>query len=190
MTIFEVLSDDPEGECPPLASGLPEMFPMPNEIRWLESDGFDPLGAWGGHGHYFSGACRYPAAGRKLKIWELLKLYRRTWMLMLTTRNTGDTDIDSPINDELIRHADYVDAYDTRFTGRYDLYSAAHYKDGLLQLLKQFVQEEKPPLEKLDVAGIEKMQAGEARMTRDVPRSSKTPGRAGALIMPRTSSRK
>ena len=164
-TVFEVFSDNPEGKCPPLASGLPEMIPMPNETKWLESDGFDPLGGWGGFGHYFSGCCRYPAVGRKLKIWELLKLYRRKWMLMLTNRNTGDTDIDSPVNDELIRHADYVDAQDSFFTGRYDLYSASFYRDGQLRLLKKFMMEKRPPLKLLNLSEIEKIESGNTCMS-------------------------
>ena len=68
-TVFEVLSDDPNGPCPPLASGLPEFLSIPNEIKFLEESAFDPWSDLGGVSHYYSIDLRYPAIAEKFQSW-------------------------------------------------------------------------------------------------------------------------
>ncbi|MBP5182618.1 MAG: hypothetical protein J6331_06285, partial [Lentisphaeria bacterium] len=46
--VFEILPEDPNAVPPPVASGLPFLLSMNNEIFNLESDAFDPLSGWGG----------------------------------------------------------------------------------------------------------------------------------------------
>ncbi len=137
--IFEVLSEDPEALCPPLASRLPVMISMPNELKYIESDAFDPWSEIGGFAHYYCAVTRYAVPAMAAEIWKLLPLYRRKWMLMLTERNSADLDIDSPRNAGLLKKADYVDCHDLYYSGRYDLFNKGYYKKAQLGLLREFV---------------------------------------------------
>ncbi|MBO4302984.1 MAG: hypothetical protein J6A21_00175 [Lentisphaeria bacterium] len=149
VEIFEVLPEDPAGPPPPLASGLPMMISMNNEIKNLESDGFDPLGGWGGMGHYYTLVMRYPLVGGRLKIWELLKVYHRKWHLMLTRRNAGDFSLENEFNRELIRHADFLDKDVPEWEshiGSLFLYRRDCHCGPFLEIFKEFLLKKKPPL--------------------------------------------
>ena len=158
IVIFEVLSEDPEALCPPLASRLPVMISMPNELKYIESDAFDPYSEVGGFAHYYSAATRYAVPALAVELWKLLSLYRRKWMLMLTERNSGDRDIDSPRNAELLKKADYVDCHDLYYSGRYDLFNKGFYKKAQLGLLREFVATSPDPFKVLDVKKIEEIE--------------------------------
>ncbi|MFA6928753.1 MAG: hypothetical protein WCT05_00390 [Lentisphaeria bacterium] len=157
FTVFEVLSDDPNGPCPPLAAKLPFLLAMPNEIKYLEDDPFNPYGDFGGCGHYFSAVSRYPVVAGKLKIWDLLRVYRRKWLLMLTARNAGNSSLAEPQNRELMKHCDLIDCNDERLYGRYDLFSRAWYKGYVMELLIVFVKERKPSFQRIQLADLEKL---------------------------------
>ncbi|MBO5760241.1 MAG: hypothetical protein J6S53_01720 [Lentisphaeria bacterium] len=160
VEVFEVLPEDPDGLPPPLASGLPVMLSMNNEIKNLQSDAFDPLGGWGGMGHYYTLVMRYPYIGAKLKIWELLKVYHRKWHLMLTRRNCGDFSLENETNRELIRHADFLDKdvpeWESK-NGSIFLYRRDCHCGPLLRLLKEFLIKNKITLRLTTPALIDKM---------------------------------
>ena len=157
FTVFEVLSNDPNGPCPPLASGLPFMLAMPNEVKYLEEDPFNPYGDFGEGGHYYCAVNRYPIVAGKLKIWELLRVYRRKWFLMLTRRNTGNTSVDSPENRALLKNCDLVDCHDEYHLGRYDLYSKTWYKGYIMEVLIKFVREKRQNFKVIKLADLEKL---------------------------------
>lgn len=142
-TVFEVLSDDPEGPCPPLASGLPELVSMPNEIKYLEESAFDPWSARGGVSHYYSIDMRYPAIGDKLQVWRGDHLYRRKYWTWLTKRNTGDIDPDSPGNRRRMLTADYVCTYPLgkHREGRFDFAQTKFYTRYQLTILEDYIRE-------------------------------------------------
>ncbi|MBO5761865.1 MAG: hypothetical protein J6S53_10035 [Lentisphaeria bacterium] len=155
--VFEILPEDPDAVPPPVASGLPFMLSMNNEVYNLETDAFDPLSGWGGAGHYYSMVMRYPIIGKKLKIWEILKVYHRKWFLMLTGRNTNDTTL-SESNKELIRHADYVDIGAKEFglsDGSPYLFRTQIYFGVILEFLRDFLKEHKVKCKKLTIKDVE-----------------------------------
>ncbi|MBQ6914089.1 MAG: phosphodiester glycosidase family protein [Kiritimatiellae bacterium] len=150
-TVFEVLSDDPDGPCPPLASGLPVFVSMPNEIKFLEESAFDPWGRLGGAAHYYAIDMRYPQTGVDLHVWDADHLYRRKWFTTVMDRNTGDIDSKSDRNRLIIRKADYLGLYvpGKHREGRFDLTFPHFYKDRQFQILKEYLAERRPALKLL-----------------------------------------
>ena len=143
FAVFEVLPDDPNGPCPPLASGLPQFVSMPNEVKVLEQSAFDPWGDLGGVAHYYSVDNRYPAVGNALEVWRLLPLYRRQWWCWNWSRNSDRLDPDSDYVKDLIRHADVYDGSisDAHRKARRDLGVVSCYNNAQLGFLKEFVKE-------------------------------------------------
>ena len=141
--IFEVLPDDPNGPCPPLASGLPQFVSMPNEIKYLEQNAIDPWGDVGGVAHYFSVDNRYPLVGKGLEIWRLMPIYRRLWWCWNWNRNSDRLDIRSDFNKDCIRHANVYDGNleCEQRQGRFELGVVGFYRNDQLKLLKEFVKE-------------------------------------------------
>lgn len=139
--VFEVLSGDPGAPSPPEASGLPLLFSIPNEIKYLETDAFDPRAEEAGYMHYIGMSCFYPEYGRKKRIWELLGIYRRKWLLSITSRTTpGDLSIEG--NSDIIKHCDYLQIpSDDTPHGRYELWQREMYRGKLLELLIEFFRE-------------------------------------------------
>ncbi len=142
-TVFEVLSDDPEGPCPPLVSGLPELVSMPNEIKYLEESAFDPWSELGGVSHYYSIDMRYPAVGDKLRVQDADHVYRRKYWTWLVSRNTNDTDPFSPANQRRMKQADYVCTYmpGKHREGRIDLAQSKFYVGYQLSVLEDYIRE-------------------------------------------------
>ena len=149
--IFEVLSAKPDGPCPPLASGLPVFVSMPNEMKHLEQNAFDPWAAFGGIGHYYAIDNRYPKVGEELEIWRLLSLYRRKWWCWNSDRNSGDADSYGTWARQLMKHADFYGGTDARRYGlcRYELGARWHYVAEQLRMLRDYVVECRPNLKGL-----------------------------------------
>ena len=150
-TVFEVLSDDPNGPCPPQASGLPVFMCVPNELKYREEGAFDPWSDRGGASHYYTIDDYYPVVGVHKRVWELLPIYRRQWWAQTSYRNAGDDDPYDTFNTDIIRHADYVYLRDLRNNprARYDFTQVASYKEGQLRILKEFADLRKPPFKVL-----------------------------------------
>ena len=143
QAIFEVLPDDPDGPCPPLASGLPLLLAMPNEFRYYEQNAFDPWAEFGGAGHYYALDTRYPKVGNELELWRLLPVYRRAWWCWNWARNSDQLDMFSDFNKDILRHARYFGGVDKNLNwlGRYELGCLSFYKGHQLQLLREFLHE-------------------------------------------------
>ena len=162
-TIFDVLSDDPEGPCPPLASKLPVLISMPNETKYLESNCFDPWNEFCGMGHYYTGDNRYPLIGTDLQVHRLLDLYRRRWFCWVWGRNSGDKDMFNEYNRNIMRNAWYFGGSDNRYSNssRYDFNLFSYYRGSQLKILRDFVAEKNPPLKLLTLEKIDQYIAEE-----------------------------
>lgn len=147
-TIFEVLPEQDGGPCPPLVSGLPTFVSMPNEIRDLEESAFDPWSDLGGISHYYAIDQRYPKVGMRLKVWEADHFYSRKWFTTALERNTDDLDPESPANQEMFRHVDYLGFYPPGKPreGRFDLTLAHFYIKEQFAILKDYLMDRKWPL--------------------------------------------
>lgn len=157
ITIFEVLSDDPEGPCPPLESGLPLLISMPSEIKYLENNVFDPWNDYCGMGHYFTGDSRYPAIGARLQLHRLLAIYRRRWFVWSWVRNTDNYDMYNDFNQDLMRNAWYFGGSDNHYSNssRYDFNVFYYYKGSQLQKLRDYTAEKNPPFKLLTLEKID-----------------------------------
>ncbi len=104
---FEVY-DAESGVCPPLASGLPFMFSMNNEQKWLERNAFDlwnPMPSCD-FGHYIACATNTPVEAEKLEVWRYLKLFGRQWFVWLAIRTCDDYL--SEKHKVVLKNADYI----------------------------------------------------------------------------------
>ena len=167
-TVFEVISDDPEGPCPPLASKLPFLVSMPNEVKFLEESSFDPDAEFGGCvPHYYAAAELYPAVGNSRRIWERLKPFRRKWFCWSWKRNTDDLDMYDDFNMGLMRHADVFGGFDNRTGYRYERGVMSYYKNDLLRALRDFVKERRPPLKRLTAERMDALVARDEPISYD-----------------------
>lgn len=132
---FEIM--DPEGKrpCPPLASGLPELYALHSDYN-SSTDGFDPwLGKDVNLGHYLSGNTFQPQVARRHRIWNLVHLYQRKWLCWLDTRTLPEPDIEA--NFDLLEHADLAYLFK-----RIDLWKPDSYQGRVLDALKRFAHEQ------------------------------------------------
>ena len=139
---FEVMPASPNAPIAPQASGLPVMFNMPNEITGLETDTFDP---WHGISddvaHYTAISCFYPDFARTNRIWDVVRLYGRTWFVWITTRTTDRPGWEK--HADIIAECDYLctpenpaDSAVFRYLARPECYVG-----DILEVLRQFVRD-------------------------------------------------
>lgn len=155
--VFESLPDDPNGPCPPLASGLPTLYAVPNEIKYLETSPLDPWADFGGMGHYYTILEVYPAPGLAKCVDRFVPLYRRKWWTHLGGRNMAQKTLEDPEVREIMRRADLVEAVGPKGNSlnRFDFAFRSAYNGEQLQLLRGYVAERRPPLKVLTLAGID-----------------------------------
>jgi len=129
---FEIMSDDPAAPCPPLASGLPDLIPMITDYA-TATNSFDP---WVGQGvdaaHYLANSTHHILPARKNRIWDLVHLYRRRWVLELHQRMTPERDPER--NADVVPHADRV-----WWNQRHDLWRG-YYDKVVIEALVKFLQ--------------------------------------------------
>ena len=156
VTVFEVLSDDPNGQSPPLASRLPEFVCMPNETKYLETDAFDPWSDGWGASHYYTTINRYPTIAEMTRIWELLPLYRRKWFCCSWPRNMKLVDIRDERNRELIRRCDVFGGEENGTPPQgYEFQRYKEYTGLKLGILRDYLDERRPPLKVLTRARLD-----------------------------------
>lgn len=131
---FEVLSDDPDAPCPPVASGLPRLHP--NILSGIENNHFHP---WSPSvvdtAHYNSGGNNYFKVAKPWRAWDALHVYRRQWLYFLWSRFFDDTRLE--VNQKEITSADAC--LNTRH--RLDLWGIDNYRDpDVFNALLEFVQ--------------------------------------------------
>ncbi|MBR5157775.1 MAG: hypothetical protein IKW59_08425 [Clostridia bacterium] len=106
--VFEVFNKDTD-DIPALKSGLPFVFSMANEIKWLKRNAFD---LWNPkHScdsvHYITCVTDTPTEAETRKTWELTKSFKRKWYVWLAPRTCRDYD-DYEKHKETLKHADYI----------------------------------------------------------------------------------
>ena len=105
---FEVFNEDTD-EIPALKSGLPFLFSMANEIKWLKRNAFD---LWNPKPscdsvHYISCVTDTPIEAETRKTWELIKPFKRKWFAWLAPR-TCRNYADAEAHRGTIENADYL----------------------------------------------------------------------------------
>lgn len=122
--VFEVY--DPESDVSPaVASGLPYVFSMPNEIKWLSRNTFDfwnPMASCDVE-HYISCVTDTPHEARAKQVWKTIKPFKRDWFLWLQRRTTRDWSIEN--NRDLVSNCDYI--YYRSTTERSDMHWFKNY---------------------------------------------------------------
>ncbi len=130
---FEVLSADPAAPSPPEASGLPDLIPdIPDYAT--ETGAFDP---WVGRGvnaaHYLANSCHQVLPARRDRIWDVVHLYRRKWVVELHRRMTPQKEPEQ--NQDVLPHADRI-----YWNQRHDLWHGGYDRvvmDALLKFLRR-----------------------------------------------------
>ncbi|MCR5263804.1 MAG: hypothetical protein K6D94_08025, partial [Clostridiales bacterium] len=105
---FEVY--DPSGErCAPIESGLPFLFSMPNEQKYLDRDAFDLYNPAPDCDmeHYYSASGMPGDIGMKKRIWETNSIFGRKWYVWDSWHRTLTKEEFSEYGEELIRRSDY-----------------------------------------------------------------------------------
>ena len=104
---FEVF-DKNSSVNPAVASGLPYIFSMPNEQKWLMRNAFDlwnPMPSCDSV-HYFSCITDTPIEARTREVWKLSRSFKRDWFAWVGPRTTRDYNPDNNI--DIIENADYI----------------------------------------------------------------------------------
>ena len=150
---FEVFNEDTD-EIPALKSGLPFLFSMANEIKWLKRNAFDlwnPKPSCDGI-HYISCVTDTPIEAETRKTWELIKPFKRKWFAWLAPR-TCRNYADAKSHRGTLENADYLfyalppkgktkRCQFTQFPLRSDHWSFITTKSGFHQeMLKDFLNE-------------------------------------------------
>ncbi len=133
---FEVMSADPAAPSPPEASGLPDLIPdIPDYAT--ETGAFDP---WVGRGvdaaHYLANCCHQVLPARRDRIWDVVHLYRRKWVVELHSRMTPQKDPEQ--NKDVLPHADRI-----YWNQRHDLWHGG-YDQVVLEALLKFLRRHPP----------------------------------------------
>lgn len=133
---LEVMADGPEAPCPPLASGLPKLYP--NILSGIASNHFHPWSpATVDIVHYNSGGNNYFKVAGERRVWELLHIYRREWICIPECGGIPifqEKGIEK--NADLIAHADAC----TYTMLRNDLWAIGNYSNPIiLNALREFV---------------------------------------------------
>ena len=108
--VFEVF--DTEGKkCPPLESGLPALFSLPNEQKYLDRDKFDPwsIGTPASSEHYYAITAFATYVAERKRTWEVTKKFGRKWYAWINYRIFGDAEgcrYDKHL--DAVRNADYI----------------------------------------------------------------------------------
>ncbi len=104
---FEVF-DQASNMNPALASGLPFLFSMPNEQKWLERNSFDPWNPVDSCDveHYITCVTDTPIEAERRRTWEVVRLFKREWFAWLGPRTCNDYR--SERHQDVLRHADYL----------------------------------------------------------------------------------
>lgn len=142
--VFEVY--DSAGKlCAPLESGLPVLFSMPNEQKYLDRDAFDlynPVPNCNME-HYYSYSGMPGDIGMKKRIWETNRLFGRKWYVWDSDHRTLTKEEFEKYNEDILRHSDYC-YYTTPYEWacvRHDLLETKTYNGRkLINDLKDFLK--------------------------------------------------
>ncbi len=143
-TVFEVY-DTERKRCAPIESGLPILFSMPNEQKYLDRDGFDlynPVPNCNME-HYISYSGMTGDIGMKKRIWETNEIFGRKWYVWDSDHRTLTKEEFKKYNEDILRHGDYC-YYTTPYEWacvRHDLIEVRTYNGNrLIKDLKKFLK--------------------------------------------------
>ena len=141
--VFEVFDKNTD-VSPAVASGLPYVFSMPNEQKWLSRNSFDlwnPLPSCDVE-HYISCVTDTPIEAERKKVWESIKPFKREWFVWLEARTCRDWEKGHP---DCIKYSDYMyyPAPVELYPLRNDLYKlkAYTYNADFRLILRDFLEE-------------------------------------------------
>lgn len=105
--VFEVY-DEKSAVSPAVASGLPYVFSMPNEQKWLSRNTFDlwnPMPSCDAE-HFISAVTDTPIEGERKQVWRMLPPFKREWFAWLQYRTCNDWEMENHM--DVVHHADYL----------------------------------------------------------------------------------
>lgn len=152
--VFEVY--DPAGEkCAPLESGLPVLFSMPNEQKYLDRDAFDLYNPSPDCNmeHFYAVSAMSGDIGMRKRIWETNRIFGRKWYVWDSYHRTITKEEFRKYGEDLIRYSDYcyyplpkewaVMRHDlVSFIGFFSEDSESSIMgEGILEYLKDFLEE-------------------------------------------------
>lgn len=127
---FEVFDKDSD-ISPAMASGLPFLFSMPNDQKWLATNTFD---LWNpkpscDEQHYISCVTNTPIEAERQRVWEVIKPFGREWFAWLEAKTCKDPDMEKHM--DVVKNTDYlyVPARTEAYPLRNDLYRINTYQD-------------------------------------------------------------
>lgn len=142
--VFEVF--DPAGQrCAPLESGLPFLYSMPNEQRYLDRDAFDPWSPFPGCDmeHFYACSSFTGDIAMKKRIWEIIRRFGRKWYVWNGGHRTLTAQEMKDWQDDILRFSDYC-YYPLRHEWavcRHDFTAISSYrKTGLIDDLRDFLR--------------------------------------------------
>lgn len=153
--VFEVFDVDSE-VSPAVASGLPYVFSMPNEQKWLSRNSFDlwnPLPSCDVE-HYISAVTDTPIEAERKRVWEGIKPFKRQWYAWLGHRTCRGWQMENHM--DVVKNADYLcyPAPIETYGLRNDFHRLSTYttNPGLRNILRDFLAENPQFADKLSFA--------------------------------------
>ncbi len=142
--VFEVY-DSTGKKCAPTESGLPILFSMPNEQRYLDRDAFDlynPVPDCNME-HYISYSGMTGDIGMKKRIWETNQIFGRKWYVWDSDHRTLTKEEFKEYNEDILKNSDYC-YYTTPYEWacvRHDIVDTRTYNGNrLIKNLKEFLK--------------------------------------------------
>ncbi len=157
-TVFEVF--DKEGKkCPPLEAGLPVLFSMPNEQKYLDRDRFDPWSPPKAYNaeHFYALSTFVGYVAERKRVWEVVRKFGRELYSWCNRRSYGSREAaDYKKHTDLIKNSKYI-AYPQKYewdSMRSDFMARCYWPEmtELCALLDKFLDERVGAREKLGLA--------------------------------------
>lgn len=134
--VFEVY-DISSSLSPAMVSGLPFVFSMPNEQKWLERNSFDlwnPLPSCDVE-HYISAITDTPIEAERRRVWQVIKPFKRQWFAWLANRTCRDWQLENHL--DVVKNCDYLH-YQNAYTFLHWL-KCYTYSPEMIELLREFL---------------------------------------------------
>ncbi len=177
--VFEVY-DEKSTVSPAVASGLPYVFSMPNEQKWLSRNTFDlwsPMPSCDAE-HYISAVTDTPMEGERKEVWRMLPPFKREWFAWLQYRTCNDWEMENHM--DVVKHADYLyyPAPVELYPLRNDLYllQTYNYNPEIRGYLRKFLSENPAIAEQLSFDLGEEENAEKLQMLVDETEMDRTEG--------------
>ncbi len=139
---FEVY-DETGKKSAPIESGLPFLYSMPNENKYLERDQFDMWNPMPSNNleHYYHCSYFTGDVGVKRRIWEMNKKFGRKWFTWNSDHRTLSKEEHLALHDIIHEHSDYsyIRAKDEYYNLRHGWVSRSIYTPGMIEQLQRFL---------------------------------------------------